>query len=103
MKKTAIAAALLCLAASTTVYAEDNVNPNDPCAVFLCMAGKVQGENPSECSGANKKFFSIIKKKKGSIRWGKTFDARKSFLMSCPQADRGFINKIMSKYGRVRG
>lgn len=103
MKKTAIAAALLCLAASTTVYAEDKVDSNDPCAVFLCMAGKVQGENTRECHAANETFFNILNWKKGSIRWGKTFDARKALLMSCSAADRGIINSIMSKFGRARG
>lgn len=42
MKITAIAAAWLCLAVTTTsAYAGDNVDANDPCTVFLCMAGKL--------------------------------------------------------------
>lgn len=104
MKKTAIAAALLCLAASTTVYAENKVDPDDPCTVFLCMAGKVQGENPGECSGAVRKFFSFNAfKKKHRFDPGRTFDMRKEFLGQCPAADPEFVKKILSKFGRVRG
>ena len=80
-----------------------SVDANDPCTVFLCMAGKVRGETPSECSGPNKTFFKIVKKKKGSIRWDKTFDARKSFLNQCSSADPAAISKIMSKFGKVKG
>ncbi|ECY2572987.1 conjugal transfer protein, partial [Salmonella enterica] len=48
-------------------------------------------------------FFNILKKKKGSIRWNKTVDARKAFLNQCSSADPAAIAKIMSKFGRVRG
>ncbi|EAN8472206.1 hypothetical protein D7J10_22795 [Salmonella enterica] len=103
MKKTAIAAALLCLFASNIASAGEKVDANDPCTVFLCMAGKVRGETPSECSGPNKTFFKIVKKKKGSIKWSKTFDARKDFLNQCSSADPAAISKIMSKFGKVKG
>ncbi|AUK03776.1 hypothetical protein CR538_26090 (plasmid) [Escherichia coli] len=46
---------------------------------------------------------SSIKKKKGSIRWSKTFDARKAFLNQCTTADPAAISKIMSKFGRSWG
>lgn len=102
MKNTAIAA-MLCLATTTIpVMASDDVDANDPCTVFLCMAGKVMGESPSECNRPNKTFFNILKKKKGSIRWSKTVDARKSFLNQCSSADPSTISKIINKFGRVR-
>ncbi|EKD5639946.1 conjugal transfer protein, partial [Escherichia coli] len=47
--------------------------------------------------------FKKIEKKKGKIRWSKTFDARKAFLNQCSTADPVAISKIMSKFGRVRG
>lgn len=118
MKKTAIAAALLCMVASvhSPVFAAEaehidprdvvapGISDSDPCKVFLCMAGMVYGENPSECHGSVKKFFSINAfKKKHRFNPGKTFDMRKQFLGNCPSADRDHLNKIMNKFGRIRG
>lgn len=60
-----------------------NANASDPCASVLCLYGKA--------------------KKKGSIRWSKTFDARKAFLNQCSTADPAAISKIMSKFGKVKG
>lgn len=102
MKKTAIAVVLLCLFSSGAANATDDVDANDPCTVFLCMAGKIMGESPSECNRPNKTFFNILKKKKGSVRWSKTVDARKSFLNQCSSADPSTISKIINKFGRVR-
>ncbi|WP_070108851.1 TrbM/KikA/MpfK family conjugal transfer protein, partial [Salmonella enterica] len=56
-----------------------------------------------ECRSAEKDFFNIMKTKKGSIRWSKTFDARKAFLNQCSTADPAAISKIMSKFGKVKG
>ncbi|OTB75704.1 hypothetical protein AW102_25515 [Escherichia coli] len=51
---------------------------------MLCLYGKAVGQGGgSECRSAEKDFFNILKKKKGSIRWSKTFDARKAFLNQC--------------------
>lgn len=79
-----------------------SVDANDPCTVFLCMTGKVRGEKPSECSGPNKTFFNIVKKKKGKFKPSQTFDARKAFLGNCPSADPKEVSKILSKFGKVR-
>ncbi|HGJ5878695.1 MAG TPA: TrbM/KikA/MpfK family conjugal transfer protein [Arsenophonus nasoniae] len=79
-----------------------NVDTDDPCTVFLCMAGKVRGENPSECAAPVKTFVNILKWKKGHIRWSKTIDARKVFLSGCAEADPVEISKIISKFGRMR-
>ncbi|EEA0769227.1 TPA: TrbM/KikA/MpfK family conjugal transfer protein [Escherichia coli] len=100
MKKTVLTAGLLCLAAgfSAPSFA------TDPCEVVLCMYGKATGNSGgNECKGPEKAFFNIVKKKKGSIRWNKTFDARESFLNQCSAADPAAISKIMSKFGKVRG
>ncbi|MEG9180724.1 conjugal transfer protein [Escherichia coli] len=77
-----------------------NANASDPCASVLCLYGKAVGQGGgSECRSAEKDFFNILKKKKGSIRWSKT----KAFLNQCSTADPAAISKIMSKFGRVRG
>lgn len=97
MKNIAIAAALLCLTAgfSTPSFADD------ACESVLCLYGKATGNSGgNECRSAEKYFFNILKKKKGSIRWNKTFDARKSFLNQCSSADPSAISKIMSKFGK---
>ncbi|EOG1857792.1 conjugal transfer protein TrbM, partial [Klebsiella pneumoniae] len=44
----------------------------------------------------------IIKKKHGAFNPSRTFNARKSFLNGCPAATADVIDKIMSKYGRIR-
>lgn len=81
-----------------------NANASDPCASVLCLYGKAVGQGGgSECSSAEKDFFKNVEKKKGKIRWGKTFDLRKNFLNQCSTADPAAISLIMSKFGRVRG
>ncbi|EFH4146395.1 TPA: TrbM/KikA/MpfK family conjugal transfer protein [Escherichia coli] len=77
---------------------------SDACESVLCLYGKATGNSGGgECSGAEKDFFKILKFKKGSIKWNKTFDARKSFLNQCSSADPAAISKIMSKFGKVKG
>jgi len=88
---------------SLTLFASIPAHAKDPCETVLCMYGKLKGANPSECSSAVSDYFSILKKKHGSIRWGKTFTARQQFLDSCPSADRGITTKINSKFGKSRG
>lgn len=76
----------------------------DACEVVLCMYGKATGSSGgSECSSAEKAFFDILKTKKGSIRWNKTFNARKAFLNQCSSADSASISLIMSAFGKVKG
>jgi len=105
MKITAIAAAWLCLAVTTTpAYAGDNVDANDPCTVFLCMAGKLYGGSPGECQGAVKTFFSLNAfKKKHRFNPGKTLDMRKAFLGQCASADPVHVSRILSRFGRIPG
>lgn len=99
MKKTAIAAALLCLSAgvSTPAFAADL------CEVVLCMAGKVLGQSGgSECSSAEKSFFNIVKKNKHGFLPSHTADARKALISQCKEADPATIASIISKFGRVK-
>lgn len=76
----------------------------DPCKVLICMYGKATSDSGgSECKSAEKSFFNIVKKKKkGRFDAGKTFDARKSFLDSCPNADPKDISVVMKKFGRSK-
>ncbi|EBP8177998.1 conjugal transfer protein [Salmonella enterica] len=81
-----------------------NVLAADACKTVLCLYGKAVGSGGGgECRSAEKDFFNIIKKKKGSIKWNQTFDARKAFLNQCSAADPSAISKIMSKFGKVKG
>lgn len=78
---------------------------DDPCKVTLCLWGKMNGSSRDGCSSAEKSFFNIIKKKHGAFLPNKTFDARKDFLNSeCPSAYdvSKFVDKVLSKYGRVK-
>ncbi|EIX9453087.1 TrbM/KikA/MpfK family conjugal transfer protein [Escherichia coli] len=100
MKKTVIAAAALCLAAGTPVYSF----AADPCEVVLCMYGKATGNSGGrECRSAEKAFFKIVKKNKHGFLPNHTLKARKAFLGECPDADPEAVNKILSRFGKVRG
>lgn len=78
--------------------------PLIPVNLFFVFYGKAVGRSGgSECSSAEKDFFNKIEKKKGKIRWSKTFNLRKNFLNQCSTADPAAILLIMSKFGRVRG
>lgn len=104
-KKFLLLLTLCCFSSSSfsnEIASEPSINSNDPCTVFLCMAGKVKGENPSECSSPTKKFFSIFSKKHGKFNGGRTSNARSGFLGQCPSADPSMINKIISKFGTLR-
>lgn len=102
MKKTAIAAAMLCLAAG---YVAPVSATDSPCKVTLCLWGKLNGENSNECSSAVKSFFSIKKTSKGSFLPDHTLSARKTFINDeCPSEYQAaqFIQQILNKYGRVK-
>lgn len=75
----------------------------DACKVVICMYGELVGESGgSECNGALAEYFGIIKFDwKGSFDPGKTSDARKDRMQSCPGADAGAVNKITGKFGRL--
>jgi len=100
MKKTAIAAALLFLAAGYSAPS----SAADACEVVLCMYGKATGNSGgSSCSSAERDFFNIVKKKKGAFLPDHTADARQQLLEQCKAADPEAISKIISAFGRIRG
>ncbi|EEN9848746.1 hypothetical protein G5D69_004395 [Salmonella enterica] len=102
MNKTVITAALLCSFVAGTAQADESADPNDPCAMILCLAGKLEGESPHECDPMYKSFISIYQKKSGKFSASRTSDKRKSKLNECPAGDNGTIDKIISKYGRLK-
>lgn len=101
LKKTTAA---LAMALCTGLAANAQAGDTDACTVTLCMFGKLTGNSGgSECSSAEKKFFSIEVKKRGKFKPGPTFDARKEFLGECSGSDPAYSDKIMDKFGKVRG
>ncbi|EPA0325362.1 TrbM/KikA/MpfK family conjugal transfer protein [Klebsiella aerogenes] len=102
MKKTVTTAVLLCAFAAGTAHAEEKADPNDPCAMVLCLAGKLDGSSPAECDPMYKSFMSIRKKNKHGFLPNHTADARKKKLNECPSADAGTVNKIISSFGRLK-
>jgi len=105
LKRCLFTLALYCFSSpsfSNEITSNPSINSNDPCTVFLCMAGKVMGENSSECSGPTKKFFSITSKKHGKFNGFRTSNARNGFLGQCPSADPSMIRKIIGKFGTLR-
>lgn len=100
MKYSAIAAAVLCIAAGTPVYSFAAA----PCEMVLCMYGKATGNSGgSECHSAERAFFNIVKKNRHGFLPNHTLNARKAFLGECTGADPVAVNKILSRFGRVRG
>ena len=100
MKYSIIAAAVLCITAGTPVYSF----AADPCEAVLCMYGKATGNNGgSECRSAERPFFTSVKKNKHGFLPNHTLNARKDFLRECASADPAAVNKILSRFGRVRG
>lgn len=78
----------------------DDTEANPVCEVVLCMFGKLKGASQSECKSAEKKYFDIIVKKRGKIRWGQTAKKRLDLLNDCPSPENDAINK---KFGKVLG
>ncbi|HGJ5891348.1 MAG TPA: TrbM/KikA/MpfK family conjugal transfer protein [Arsenophonus apicola] len=103
MKKTFLSAAWLLLAASYPLSAQEKIDSDDPCTVVLCMYGKLQGNNQSECNGAVRKFFSLKKFGRHGFRPWKTFVKRRDFLGGCPTADPAVVSDIMKQFGKMRG
>ncbi|WP_407261086.1 hypothetical protein [Klebsiella pneumoniae] len=67
MKKTVIAATVLCLTAGTPIYSF----AADPCEVVLCMYGKATGNSGgSECSSAERAFLKSTHLKTPSFQSG---------------------------------
>lgn len=102
MKKSVIAAAVLCIAAGASLPAK----ADEPCNMTLCMWGQVAGAGKDGCQEQIKKFYKKQVKKKGSFLPDHTADARKDMLMQeCPasMAPAQFINDIIKKFGRLKG
>lgn len=102
MKKTVIAAAVLCMVVGVNLPAK----ADEPCNMTLCMWGQLNGSDKDGCQSQIKKFYKKQVKKKGSFLPDHTADARKDMLMQeCPasMAPAQFINDIIKKFGRLKG
>ena len=104
MKHTVITAALLC-AFACPAFADDDqkVEPQDPCTMVLCLAGKLDGSSPAECDPTYKYFMSIKKKDKNGFLPGHTAAERLKKLNACPSADSGVVKDIIKRFGRLKG
>lgn len=97
-KKLACAVFAFCLLGSGSAFAKD------PCKSVLCLYGKFTGNSGgSECSGAERDYFSILAKKHGKIKWSSTASQRGAYLNSCQGADSSYTKKINDKFGKVLG
>lgn len=103
MNKIILPAVCLFLAASFPLLADEKVYSGDPCTVVLCMYGKLQGNNQSECSGAVSKFFSLSKFGRHGFDPWKTFVKRRDFLGGYPTANLAIVGDIMKQFGKIRG
>ncbi len=95
---------LVCALFAVCLFGSGSAYAGDSCKSVLCMFGKLTGNSGgSACSSAERDYFSILVKKHGNIKWGKTATARQNYLNSCPSADRGYTKKINDKFGKVQG
>lgn len=104
MKKhlTVLTTALILSAALSVPASAEEVDSSDPCAVVLCMYGKVTGTADSNCNGPIRQFFSLKAFKKGVFQPWKTLDLRKGLLMQCKAAEPPVVGQILNKFGRSR-
>ncbi|MEN3263022.1 hypothetical protein AAH678_30725 [Sodalis endosymbiont of Spalangia cameroni] len=103
MKKNTLMAIGLLLVVNHAAFADEKVDSGDPCTVVLCMYGKLQGNNQSECRDAVGKFFSLSKFGRHGFDPWKTFVKRRDFLGGCPTADPAIVGDIMKRFGKIRG
>ncbi|CCI78513.1 unnamed protein product [Klebsiella pneumoniae subsp. rhinoscleromatis SB3432] len=105
MKNTVITATLLrpfaCPAFAHTP--PTNGQKADPCAMVMCLAGKLNCSSPAECDPMYKNFMSIKKKKDGSFLADHTAATRQRSLNACPSADSGLVKDIIKRFGRPKG
>lgn len=101
MKKTVIAAVVLCMTAGLNLP----VKADEPCNMTMCMWGKFNGAEKTGCEDEINNFFKKQVKSKGSFLPDHTADARKDMLMKeCPaaMAPAEFIDSIIKKFGRLK-
>lgn len=103
MKKNMLVAIGLLLAVNHAALADEKVDSGESCTIVLCMYGKLQGNNQSECSSAVSQFFSLNKFGRHGFDPWKTFVKRRDFLGGCPTADPSVVSDIMKRFGKVRG
>lgn len=95
---------LVCAVLALGLLASGSAFAKDPCKSVLCLYGKFTGSSGgSECSSAERDYFSILAKKHGKIKWSSTASQRGAYLNSCQGADSSYTKKINDKFGKVLG
>ena len=95
-----VAASSVFVLTTGTAQASDD----DACGMVLCLGGRILGgSGGSQCSSYEKKYFSIIVKKKGKFSPSRTATERDKELKSCAGGDPSIVSKIGDKFGGVRG
>ena len=98
------AVALSVVMGLTTAITATPALAKDPCATFMCMAGKLQGDNLTDsCAGPISDYFSILSYHHGHIDWSATPKDRLSFMKSCPGGDPSKMDSIMGAFGTSSG
>ena len=97
--------AFLVAATSVLVLTTGTAQASDAaCGMVLCLGGQILGgSGGSQCSSYEKKYFSIVVKKKGKFSPSRTAKERDKELKSCAGGDPGVVSKIGEKFGGVRG
>ncbi|MGF6996678.1 TrbM/KikA/MpfK family conjugal transfer protein [Paraburkholderia sp. GAS32] len=74
----------------------------DACATFICMLGKLQGNNTGDtCVDPINDYFSIIDYHHGHVDFSATPRDRLNFLKSCPGGDPSKMDSINNAFGSV--
>lgn len=92
------------LFSNTLFAAQEKNDDDDACKMVMCLAGKMKGEDGGDdCDEPIREYFSIIKKKKGKFSASRTAEARQRELEKCANDISGSVDKVGSKFGRLRG
>lgn len=86
----------------TTATTATPVFAKDPCATFICMVGKLQGNNLTDsCTKPIEDYFSIIDYHHGHVDFTATPKDRLNFMKQCPGGDPSKMDAITSMFGAV--
>ncbi|QNT77553.1 hypothetical protein [Entomobacter blattae] len=73
----------------------------DPCAAFLCMAGKAQGSPSGGCQMPEESFYNIRIYTASGFNHHLTAEARRRYLLSCHGVgiNQAILDEIIEKFG----
>lgn len=109
MKKLLSAVIILSLsgaafADTSSLDVNEKADPNDPCTMLFCLAGKAAGASGgSDCDSAISKFFSVNSfKKHHRFNPSETLSLRRNLIKGC-SSGADLMGGVLSKFGKVRG